>query len=427
MNLKRFFSLTIIFFMTFGTHVLAQNWFKVQGTESKDAPTANLWGFIQPTYYYDQSDVPEESSFRKNEFNLRRARLGVRGVVPETKGKINYFLLTEFGHNGITQDPNGLEGNFVALTDASISINYIPALRLRFGQFKLPTGFDGLQAIQVHSYIEFSDVYGEMMMQRFGLNRSVGAYRDIGVQVFDWWSFGKDKSIEFAYAVMLSNGNGIDAQDNDANKDVSGKITLAKVFDKTSGPKRENLQIGAWFLTGKRTGYSFGLLDGSPVNALLVENDILRYGAEFIFNKSMGEKTGFHLIGETVFGDGWIYSPGFFNGIVNEDLRYFTQNSSVSGHGVPHSDLEAFGYYADFGCRFPFFNKSAELDFRYSFYNPDNGDVLSQKVSQTTMTFGFQYFFHPRVRSVINYELRENEWNPSVDNRIMAQLTLIFK
>ena len=227
MNKKRIISLIILFFIIFGTNASAQNWFKVQGTESKDAPPVNLWGFIQPTYYYDQSDVSEDASFQKNEFNLRRARLGVRGAVPKTDRNVNYFLLTEWGHNGVTQDPNGLEGNFAALTDASVTLNYIPALRLRFGQFKLPLGFDGLQAIQAHSYIEFSDVYAEMMMQRFGLNRSVGAYRDIGAQVFGWRNFGDKKSFELAYAFIIANGNGINAQDNDANKDIAGKMIEA--------------------------------------------------------------------------------------------------------------------------------------------------------------------------------------------------------
>ncbi|GBE13498.1 phosphate-selective porin O and P [bacterium BMS3Abin13] len=401
----------------------AANWFQLQGTEKPQAKPVNLWGFIQPTYFQSQDKVDPSDDFRKDDFNIRRARLGIRGVVPKTDAKINYFLLSEFGRNGITENPNGGQSNAVALTDASITLNYLTGIRLRFGQFKIPIGTDGLQAIHVHKYIEFSDVFDQLMLERFGKDRSVGAYRDIGVQAFNWWRFGKQNKYELAYALMIANGNGINSQDNDKNKDLLGKLTFSRIFNNSKGPRRQELEVGAWFISGKRTGYAFA----GGANGNKIEQNRKRYGLEFNYNKDFGHRGAGHLVAEAVWGDGWVYAPKFLGGAVPAAKRFFTENTSVAGHGVPHADLNAFGWYVDFGYRPPVLSKKLEFDLRYSLYDPDNGNDLAKDVSQKTLTLGLQYFFTPRVRATVNYDFRDNDWNKKVEDRVMAQLTIIFK
>ncbi len=425
--------LSILFFLTFFSGSLsltgtatAANWFKLQGAETPViAKTVTLWGFVQPTYYQSSDNVEASDDFRKNDFNIRRARIGIRGVVPRTEEKVNYFVLTEWGRNGITENPNGGQSNLAALTDASVTLNYIPGARLRLGQFKMPIGIDGLQAIHVHQYIEFSDVYDQLMLERFGKDRSVGAFRDIGAQVFDWKRFGANHDLEFSYALMFANGGGINEQDNDKKKDLIGKVTFGKVFNNAKGPRRQEIQIGAWFMDGKRTGYTFD----AGANGSLTEQDRSRYGIDFIFNKDLGSRGAFRTIAEAVRGAGWIYAPKFLGGAVSKTERFFTQNTSVSGHGVPHADLKALGWYVDVGYKLPFpiLKKKLELDVRYSYYNPDDGNDLPTDVSQDKWTFGAQYFFHPRARATVNYSKRNNDWDPNVENRFMAQVTLIFK
>ncbi|HFQ80662.1 MAG TPA: hypothetical protein ENK33_04735 [Desulfobacterales bacterium] len=399
------------------------NWVQLQGTEKPGAKTVKIWGFIQPTYFQSKDNVNPSDDFRKNDFNIRRARAGIRGVVPKTEGKIDYFLLTEFGRNGITENPNGGQSNFAALTDASITLNYLPGLRLRFGQFKLPIGVDALQAIHVHKYIEFSDVVDQLMLERFGKDRAVGAFRDIGAQAFDWWRFGDKKEYEFSYALMLSNGNGINSQDNDKKKDITAKLTFAKIFNNSKGPRRQEIQIGAWFMTGKRTGYTFA----AGANGTSTEQSRKRYGVDFNYNKDFGSRGAGHLTAEAIWANGWIYAPSFLGKAVPTGKRFFTENTSVSGHGVPHADLKAFGWYIDLGYRPPVLNKKIELDIRYAKYNPDSGNDLSSNVSQNTLTLGSQYFFSPAARATVDYEIRDNDWNSAVDNRLMAQITILFK
>ncbi|NOX25272.1 MAG: hypothetical protein GXP59_03995 [Deltaproteobacteria bacterium] len=406
-----------------GEKSYAANWVQLQGTEKPGAKTVNLWGFIQPTYFQSEDNVDPTDDFRKNDFNIRRARAGIRGVVPKTAGKINYFLLTEFGRNGITENPKGGQSNFVALTDASVTLNYLPGLRLRFGQFKLPIGVDGLQAIHVHKYVEFSDVVDQLMLERFGKDRSVGAYRDIGAQAFDWWRFGDKKEYEFSYALMLSNGNGINSQDNDRKKDITAKLTFAKIFNKSKGPRRQEAQVGVWFMNGKRTGYTFD----AGANGTLTEQNRKRYGVDFNYNKDFGSRGAGHLTAEAIWANGWVYAPKFLGKAVPASKRFFTENTSVSGHGVPHADLKAFGWYVDMGYRPPVLNKKLELDVRYAQYDPDSGNDLTSSVSQNTLTLGGQYFFSPMARVALDYDIRNNDWNTTVDNRIMAQVTIIFK
>ncbi|OCC15499.1 hypothetical protein DBT_1246 [Dissulfuribacter thermophilus] len=419
----------VVFAITlfFSVQAMAACWLRVQGTETwvKNPKSFSPWGFVQPTYYQSQDDVDPYADVRKDDFNIRRARLGVRGIVPNTDGRVNYFVLGEFGRNGVTENPNGDQGNFAALTDASVTLNYIPGMRLRLGQFKLPMGIDGLQAIHLHNYIEFSDVFFNLMLERFGKNRSVSAYRDIGVEIFDWFRFGQGKQYELAYALMLSNGNGINSQDNDRNKDIAGKIVVSRIFNNTKGPFRQEIHLGLWFINGKRTGFTFAT--PGPVNGEKTEQDRKRYGIEFYFKKDLKSYGALRVVTEGVWGNGWVYAPGFFNGAVPVSNRYFTDNTSVSGHGVPHADLDAFGWYIDLGYRPPVFNKKLELDFRYSYYDPDNGNDLSVDVSQDNLTLGLQYFFHKRARATVNYEIRDSHWNPAIDNRFMAQVTVVFK
>ena len=51
--------------------------------------------------------------------------------------RINYFLLVEFGKNGVAGE------NVVVLTDASLTFSHIPTARIRIGQFKYPGPEEG--------------------------------------------------------------------------------------------------------------------------------------------------------------------------------------------------------------------------------------------------------------------------------------------
>ena len=125
----------------------AANWLMLQGTEAHkegQAPRAHVWGFIQAQYQKDTSDPnPTSGGYipptligpnleSQSQFNVNRARIGVRGTGLPLDSKVNYFILAEFGNNAITA-PGGYNAS---LTDASITFNHIPHASVRVGMFK---------------------------------------------------------------------------------------------------------------------------------------------------------------------------------------------------------------------------------------------------------------------------------------------------
>jgi hypothetical protein len=208
----------------------AANWLLLQGTEPDgSADLARVWGFVQVQYQKDQSDPNPAGGYippkligpnldSQSAFNVNRARIGVRGVAMPLDSKINYFLLLEMGNNGITEPT----GSFAKATDASITFNHIKGARIRAGLFKYPGAEEGLQAIHVFDYINFTWVTQQMLLERFpnrtyspnipaqtlppevslqGFDEGVGAFRDVGVQVFDAFKVGSNW--ELSYAAMI--------------------------------------------------------------------------------------------------------------------------------------------------------------------------------------------------------------------------------
>ena len=253
----------------------AANWLMLQGTEPADAaPRIKVWGFIQAQYQDDNSDgvsgnyIPPKligpNLDNQSQFNVNRARIGARGTGFPLDSKVNYFLLTEFGNNGITTANNGA----THVTDASITLNYIDGARFRLGLFKYPGAEEGLQAIHVFDYVNFTNVTNQLLLERFAVagdgnqgatpipnadmnnySRPVGAFRDVGVQMFDTF---KNNDWEHSYAIMVGNGNGLNFGDNDDNKDLYLYWSSEQVFGGKGG-RRQGMKMFVWHQDGTRT------------------------------------------------------------------------------------------------------------------------------------------------------------------------------
>jgi hypothetical protein len=426
-------------------NTFASNWLQLQGTEAPGAEQlAKVWGFVQVQYQDDNSDPNGAGGYippkligpdldSQSGFNVNRARIGVRGVAMPLDQKINYFLLLEMGNNGITEP----SGSFAKATDASVTFNHFKGARIRAGLFKYPGSEEGLQAIHVFDYINFTWVTNQMLLERFpnrnytpnvppqqlppetrmnGFDRGVGAFRDVGVQVFDWFKVGGDW--ELAYAAMIGNGNGLNFSDNDNNKDVYLYFSGEKVFG-GAGPRRQGLKFFAWLQDGERTA---DLSNDGIYNP--EEYDRKRYGLGFKFLRK-----GIRVSGEYMWGEGMIFqaphNPSFGLGPAAGNPY------SPVGHGA---FAEAKGFYIEGGYRFP--GTKWELDLRYDQYNRLDGDRFQIDFDRTTL--GAQYFFNPRVRVAVNYEMRNGEAPnfPSgagpnanvdgIDSRIGVQLTAIW-
>ena len=425
--------------------LLASNWLMVQGTEPEgSADLARVWGFVQVQYQKDYSDPNPGGGYippkligpnldSQSAFNVNRARIGVRGVAMPLDSKINYFLLLEMGNNGITAPGD----SFAKATDASLTFNYLKGARIRAGLFKYPGAEEGLQAIHVFDYINFTWVTNQMLLERFpnrnytpnippqslppetslnGFDSSVGAFRDVGIQVFDTFDFAN--SWELSYAGMVGNGNGLNFSDNNSNKDLYFYAALEKVYG-GSGPRREGLKVFGWSQTGVRTG---DLTNDGIYNPADYDRDRYGFGAKYLRN-------GIRVTGEYMRGKGMIWQA--------------PQNPSWGigpGQGNPNAPAgngayaKAYGWYVEGGYRFP--GTKWELDARYDVYNRLDGNTFEAKFKATTL--GVQYFFNPRVRIALNYEFRNakapnfaagagpNGNLDGIGNRLAVQITGIW-
>lgn len=180
--------------------------------------------------------------------SVRRARLGVRGAVPNTDQNISYFFAAEFGSNPVTAG-----GELFALMDASVTFR-TPVANVRAGQFKLPLMDETIEAVHVTSdFANYSIVARRLIAERpvegeFLVGRPNG-FRDVGVQFFDAHLLG---DVELGYAVMLANGRPRELDATSA-KDVVGRVQLSWLLDeRRMHPERDELSFWGWGQWGER-------------------------------------------------------------------------------------------------------------------------------------------------------------------------------
>lgn len=415
----------------------AANWLALQGTEpAGSSDRAKLWGFIQPQYTYIKDTELKAGPFNgekllpnqvgpdrksSNTFQLRRARIGVRGTNFPLDSKTNYFLLIEAGRNGITRFSSD-----VAATDASVTLNHIPGARVRIGQFKTPTAEEGLQAIHVFDYINFTNMTDQLMLERFssgdgtevnvpnGPIQSVGAFRDIGVQVFDMFKRG---NWEHSYAAMVGNGNGLNRADNNNDKDTYLYWSSERIYA-GKGARRQGWKMFAWRHDGNRTlDFANGVAGKQDFN-----RD--RWGIGTTFRKGK-----WRAAAEYIKADGLIR-----NGSDGGAVPGTTNGGGTTASLNFETDAEADGWYVHAGYAV---TPKVELDIRYDFLDRISNDNAKQREFET-LTLGAQYFFNKKTRAVVNYEIRSqdapgfassaapNQIAESLENRLSLQVLAIF-
>ncbi len=445
---------------------LAINWLKMQGTEPPDVSgRARVWGFIQPEYDQTGGTKLQAGAWKgqnaifnlsgpdlksNSGFTTKRARIGVRGTGFPLDSSVNYFFLAEFGNNGITRQGGG-SGR---ITDASVTLNEIKGARIRVGQFKTPGSEEGLQAIHVFNYINFTDGGNQLLLERFfngdgsgtpgngsttgsgdanKPNGPVSAFRDIGIQVFDWFTIG---DWEHTYALMVGNGNGITRADNDGNREIyaywasellfagaspfpsSSHVAPASWSENQHGPRGaryQSLKLYAWYQGGKRTLTTEGA----------GEYDRIRQGIGLTLRKGKVRAAAEYFVAK-----GMIFS-GTDGGAV-------AGTKANNGVGVASFNVapngEANSWYLDFGY---LIHPKLELDIRYDTLNR-NTNISAQERKFQMLTLGVQYFFNKKSRLLVNYDLRNatapnasgsatpNKILNGMDNRLSAQLLIVF-
>jgi Phosphate-selective porin O and P len=441
----------------------AVNWLMVQGTEVEGtAPRAKLWGFIQPQYESKQDNKLAAGGFSgqdaafnmvgpnlesSSQFQLRRARIGVRGTGFPLDNKVNYFLLAELGKNGITE-----YGAAVELTDASVTFNHIKGARVRVGEFKTPMSEEVYQGIALFDWINFTGYANQQLLERFvasdgqatcntanhpaGATNTAyanicnsgnewtgfGAARDIGIQVFDSFKVGSNKDWELSYSFMLGNGNGLNQGDNNKDKDYYLYLSAEQVYGGKRA-RRQGWKTYAWYTKGVRT--ILNSTDLSKGIETKQDFDRERWGLGTTYRKGK-----IRAAAEYNKAKGMIFN-GTFGAATPGSV---TNNGFVVSQFTMLPDEEADGWYLDVGYKVL---PKLELAVRYDEYNRAT-KVDANERNFTNWTFGTQYFFNKKTRVALNYQIPTGEASnlpgtananrilDKMGNVISVQVTAIF-
>ncbi|MDF1882682.1 hypothetical protein JHD49_01870 [Sulfurimonas sp. SAG-AH-194-C21] len=444
------------------SQVNAADWLALQGYQPEfvapkgvkvpyRSKTPKLWGFIQANYKKDYGDVlvnkggvnltpfsllnPDLKA--QEGFSVFRARLALRGMA-DNNNLVNYFFMTEFANNGI----NNIVGNRSVATyfsDASVTLKHIPGLKVRVGMFKTPGSEEGLAAVFVAPYIEFTSMSNQQLLERqvknvgtaqkgkqaggaktvhytsTSLENPIGAYRDTGAQVFDTLPITGTWGVSYAY--MYGNGAGISENSGNANATHYGYLSFQKTFDhKGRGYYTNAFKMFAWGQSGNRRLLS---TDATGLTTELNFNRT-RYGLGFSYHKS-----GLRVEAEYSVAEGMIFTGAKDKNL--DPLKEDWQFQFAAG-----KENKADGGYLN--LQYEVVAKKVEVFGRYDYLNRLTNDVKARRDFQT-LTLGASYRFRGPTRIDLNYLIREAKAPDNVNaqkvvanmgNRISLQVTAAF-
>jgi hypothetical protein len=470
----------------------AANWFKLRGTEpGGTAHTLQVWGFLQPTWAKDFSDEIEGGvgGFARNNgtlpvpgtlppdrteqesFYMRRARIGIRGTMLPINNDINYFILTEWGQNGITRTDGGAK-----LLDASITLNQLSrgidddglanlGARLRVGQFLFSQTSQALSQStpgrRVHIFMPeatFAHAIGRYVTDNGVGNwpedeTSANGARDVGIELFDWVEFkndwlGSDGPLEFTYSVGLGNGDAIGELSRDDNYRQYYWLSLAKLFDDTRGSRRHDMMIYGFYQKGDILFNNDLNNDGRPDNLPIPAGGNINPGNLNNGSNPAGVEFGIPSCGNRVckngnekdyeqeyYGVGFEYFDKPFDNLGQIRFEAEWQKQKGLTFDGPHSpsagtndndtggfesilydpDGENVGWYVDVGYdihQHLGLKNRTTLNLRYDEIDRNDGNDV-REVNFKTWTASAEYFFHKKARATLTYQWRDF----SADNR----------
>jgi hypothetical protein len=420
----------------------AIDWVMVQGTEPDNAAMpAQPFGFIQAKWEKDFSDAnPNATTYAANPtfdapannyvpakllgpnlnsqsgFNIFHAQVGIKGIAFPLDDRINYMVLMELGNTALSQ-------NGPVMTDASITMNYVKGARVRMGLFKQPGSEEGMQSTVKTTYMNFSEVANQLLLERFpntqytpnlpaqdlaslqngatlnGFTKPVSGFRDTGIQVFDNFELKNDWNM--TYAVMIGQGSGIEQQNVDGEYDKYLYLSAANDGESRMG----GLKLYAWSQSGKRladitntpagTGAAPMPVYDGIADPKLYKRDRSGVGAYYLAKP-------YRVSFEYVNADGMIFEgpdkPSF----------YFAAPSSTTGANNG-ATAKANGWYLEGGWYIP--KTNWELDARYDTVDLNTGGIDEHKF--TTTTLGVKYNFNPKSHFTLNYAMRNFECTAS--------------
>jgi len=250
----------------------AADWTWIQATEP-DGVAGHLrpWGFLQTTlegvvaqpvegltspelapYNGEVAAFNRVGPFQQRvAFSLRRARMGLRGVVPGTQGLVSTFAAVELGMLPLTL-ANGVWRP--ALTDASVSLHSPWRVSLRVGRMKAPLADETLESVALTAAtLTYSLPVRRLLAERNTASGTptgtVSGFRDDGALLVGAHPVG---AIELSWALMVGQGGTLQGP-GDAGWDVTSRLQLSWLLDDAPrSPVREELSMWGFVQTGRR-------------------------------------------------------------------------------------------------------------------------------------------------------------------------------
>jgi predicted porin len=419
-----------LFFLSSLT-LFATNWVAIQALQPQAGD--NLFGFVQVLGQKNYGDSVVQNGYKLSPFSyiipdlrsqeavqIQRARLGARGSL-DSENKINYFLLTEFGKNGITQ-PLGYKQNN-PITDASLSFRQLPFV-VRLGIFRYPGSEEGMLAQNASPFINFTVLSDQLLLERFIATKNssptnstylakpksgVGAYRDSGIEIFKEFTFGDKESLTLAY--MLGNGSGRELENKNENHFTHyGYCAYEKKLGGGRGYLSESFKVYGWYQEGKRALYTLE----TPTLYKRIRYGV---GATYYHNN-------LRLAGEYAWGEGMIFAGA-------KDTNN-NPHEQIWQHEIWASKAnKADGFYLLGG--YTFFNSLSLLARYEQYHRLRNNNAQYRKFK--TLTTALSYRIAPQHRLDFNYDKRaiEAPHNPNAQKVLQAtgdifsvQYTLTF-
>ena len=390
---------------------------KLQGLVNPGTGSATTAHGLLNGSYNAMCRVGPEFRDQNADFNLDNLAVGLRGnLIP---GKINYFLMVNFGQNAANYEPlDTSRDHFVSLTDATMTFSYIPGVRVRAGLMRKPGPEELYQAVGATPYIWPSDFIARVQTEKFVRTNTKGttpipgqsygagsssfsgwdadAGRDLGIQFFDAFKFGK---WTHTYAVMVGNGSGIHSV-NDYNSEKDLNLYFSTEYDLPGGkgPGKHGVKGYAYHQRGTRN------FEVSPAGDLSEDFDFTRHGFGVkALGEIFGTGRGRHRLGaELMYANGMVFYTPTGN-VIDEAFGGQLQIAAEKGNKARGLTLD-YGWYLngtwDFSVRY-WRNDELYRTLGTATWN----DADYRKIQG--ITFGANYRFNPRTRLTVNLELRD--------------------
>lgn len=322
---------------------------EAQATPAKDAASykPRLGGYVEGWYRADSSDLSSQTTAAKktdNEFRVRRARLDGRGDLTD---ELSYRATINL--DGPSPASSSAS---VKLWDGYLAYKANELATVTVGQFKYDFSLEGYEGTPDRLPVLRAEAVNDIAAK---LGTQGGSFRDIGARV----SGGVKDLYGLTYGVSIINGAGINKGDNNADKDIVGKVAFKPV---------EGLSVGASAYLGK----------GQDETAS-TEVDESAWGLEAEYKIS-----GLTIRGEYIAAN-W----------ENWDVS----TSSVSSGKTQ----EPSGWYLQAAYKLPQ-APSVELMARYEDYEKDANTEDSRL---KTTTLGATYYLKGKTRLTANYLMRD--------------------